>query len=258
MNQSNASQNQVAGDARNERLGFGIGRENSRRAPSRLPQNKIEEHDYIADMHRRAEVAKAREFQQRQQALQSRIENQRKDKLENARKTELPAGNEQQNEVEKEKGENLHNQLEKVHQLNKNANDLKKAVSPVGMFKLASRINILTDMPYMFAIGAGLFKDILDFGFLGSLPVVGTVLTICASIFIFMMMILAGTSKKHKSFKGSIKKGGMLIGGTIVEILFGINFLPVETLTAGLLYFTDLSERSKENVEFENDQEEIE
>lgn len=126
----------------------------------------------------------------------------------------------------------------------KSSSDLAKNVSnPFSGLSLLKQIDMFNDMPYFSALGAALIKDISDFIGIGSLPGIGTVITICCSIFIGMMMFLGGAGEKRKIAKGWIKKFLTLVGGTIVEILPGIDFLPVETMTAGLVYIWVLSDR---------------
>lgn len=269
MNQSNTAENKAVRDARNERLGFGIGRDNSRRVPSRLPQNKLEDHDYIADMHRRAEIAKAREFQQKQQALQSRIENQRKEKLENARSSKSHGFSEGVNALEeelsdryKERIEDFREKLHDAKRLGSQAKTLVKSATPWGFFSLLSEINILTDWTYFAALIAALFKDILDFIGVGSLPAIGTVVTFCASIFIMFMLILGNTMHKEHDrtiFQSYIlKRWGVLLVVTIIELFFGANFLPIETIGVLLIWSFALAERkSRKNVVIEEDDEDL-
>lgn len=86
---------------------------------------------------------------------------------------------------------------------------------------------------------AAVFKDLLDLTFIGALPGIGTVITFCASILIFFLALLRG------SFRGRMKykKGMVLIVGTAVEAFgFGLNFLPMETLTVLAMYSVDKAE----------------
>jgi hypothetical protein len=105
------------------------------------------------------------------------------------------------------------------------------------------QIDMLADMPYFFAIAAAVLKDISDFAFIGSLPGVGTAISICCSIFIGMMVYLGGSGEKRKVAKGWMKKVLALMGGTFAEILPGIDFIPVETIMAVAIYIMVLSER---------------
>ncbi|MFZ1719944.1 MAG: hypothetical protein WAU28_01160 [Candidatus Moraniibacteriota bacterium] len=106
-------------------------------------------------------------------------------------------------------------------------NEESGSVKPVGLLSYA---------PMLMAAG---FKDLLDLTGIGSLPGIGTVVTICASILIFFLALLRG------SFRGRMKyrKGIMLLVGTLVEAIgFGLNFLPIETLTVLAMYMIDKAE----------------
>ena len=123
------------------------------------------------------------------------------------------------------------------------AKDISAMKTPMGALSLTKQINLLADAPYVAAIGAALLKDILDEVMIGSLPGLGTVLTICCSIFIGMMMLLVSGTGKRKNASSAMKKIATLVGGTIVEIIPGINFIPIETATVIFIYFMVLSER---------------
>lgn len=86
--------------------------------------------------------------------------------------------------------------------------------------------------PFMVA----LLKDILDFTLIGSLPGLGSVVTFCFSILIFFLMMMAGSKSKYSLSK----KGVTLMIGTAAEgFLFGLNFLPIETITVLFIYKQD-------------------
>jgi hypothetical protein len=114
---------------------------------------------------------------------------------------------------------------------------------------LLKYIELGSDWPYAPAFFVAMLKDLLDFVGIGSLPAIGTVVTIICSIFIFFMMLLAGGSKKGRAAK-ALLKGPMgrflLLGaGTIVEMIFGIDFLPVETAVVVIAYWMLLGERKE-------------
>lgn len=97
--------------------------------------------------------------------------------------------------------------------------------------------NSFKEGPYIVAAGGAILKDLLDLGFIGSLPGVGTVITICISILIGFMLILAGGYRKKDAATQMIKKFLVLIVGTLTEFLFGLNFVPMETITVGVIYW---------------------
>lgn len=80
-----------------------------------------------------------------------------------------------------------------------------------------------------------LFKDLLDLIGLGSLPFIGTVVTLCFSFLIFMLLVLFDRSGGRGNKK--MAQGMVMMFGTLIEGLgFVLNFLPLETLTVIFLY----------------------
>lgn len=90
----------------------------------------------------------------------------------------------------------------------------------------------------MLYLGLGciaLLKDLLDLVGLGSLPGIGTIVTICFSFFIWMLMTLFDRSGGKSNNK--MVRGLVLVGFSLVEAIgFGLNFLPIETVTVIALY----------------------
>lgn len=107
--------------------------------------------------------------------------------------------------------------------------------------ELLSEINLLGDLPFVAAFGAAILKDILDSIF--NVVLIGALFSLLCSIFIFFMILLAGAGKKRKTAKGFVKKRSMLVFGGIVDAIPGIGFLPIETLTVGIIYALTLVER---------------
>lgn len=104
---------------------------------------------------------------------------------------------------------------------------------------------------YLFVGMAGsvaVLKDISDLVAVGSLPAIGTVLTLMATVFIAASMYLAGANGQRKN-KLFFQKALTYIGGTGTEFIFGIDFLPIETTMVAYLYYLLLKERmgSKED-----------
>lgn len=123
------------------------------------------------------------------------------------------------------------------------AMDAVKMTNPLGAFSLMKQISPLSDIPYFAAFGAAILKDLSDLVLIGSLPGLGTAITIMCSIFIFMMMALVGAGEKRKLVNGLLKRGGILLTGTIIEFIPGLSFIPIETVTIVIIYFQVLSER---------------
>ena len=93
---------------------------------------------------------------------------------------------------------------------------------------------------------AGL-KDLLDLSFVGSLPVIGTVITFCVSIAIaFILMFDSNYGLQRKVARRLTKRFLVLIAGTMIEgFLFGLNFFPFEMFTVFIIYWMALADRKK-------------
>lgn len=153
--------------------------------------------------------------------------------------------------LEKEKRESFLKKMEKVTLAKDEqaARDLsKKAIGKggiVGFISALSQIRPLSDGMYFAAFLAAILKDFLDFlQVTGVLYLLVIVLTLLASIFIAFMIFL-GSSSNGINLKGrkTIRKWLILLAGTTTEIIMGLNFLPIETLTVGAIYFLILLER---------------
>lgn len=134
--------------------------------------------------------------------------------------------------------------------LSKKLGDVKKLseiTSPIKALSLLSQIKP-HDIVYIIALLSAILKDILDFievTGIGYILVIAT--TLMTAILIAMMMILGGflDENKNRANQKITKKWLALGGGTLAEMLFGINFIPIETATVFLIYYFILSERKK-------------
>jgi hypothetical protein len=127
------------------------------------------------------------------------------------------------------------------------AKNLAKNATPLGFFSLLFKISITTDWMYGAALFFAILKDISDFAFIGSFPLFGSIITILTSIFIGLMMLLGSLINKQgkKQYK-AIRAYLILGGGTIAEaFLFGVNFIPIETLTVLAVWMMLLSARKQ-------------
>ena len=131
----------------------------------------------------------------------------------------------------------------------KNTRTLAKSATPWGAASLVKYLFRTHFFIYGAALSAALLKDILDFIGIGSLPAIGTVITICVSIFIFLMMLLAGASSKMKIATSIVRRYLILGVGTVIEFLFGLNFLPVMTLTVLVIWLMAAAETKQEEEE---------
>lgn len=82
-----------------------------------------------------------------------------------------------------------------------------------------------------------LLKDLLDFVGVGSLPAIGTVVTICFTFLIWMLLSLFDKSSQNTRSNMHLMRGLVVIGFGLVEAIgFGLNFLPIETTMVIVLY----------------------
>lgn len=82
---------------------------------------------------------------------------------------------------------------------------------------------------YAGALMVALLKDLFDLAFIGSLPGVGTVITICCSIGILLMLIIAEDVTARSKAMFLMSAVPILVLGTLTEsFAFGVNFFPVE------------------------------
>jgi hypothetical protein len=119
---------------------------------------------------------------------------------------------------------------------------------PWGIISLLGEFSPFSDWMYGLALMAAILKDLLDFvEVTGILYAAIIVITLCCSIFIAMMMLLGGFNNNTggRAQQKIIRSWLILLGGTTVEMLFGINFLPVETLTVMIIYALMLSARKQ-------------
>jgi hypothetical protein len=160
---------------------------------------------------------------------------------------EQPTSNSQPNS-EEDRQKNLNQAQRKSNLQNKTdqAKNLAKTATPMGALKLMSQVQV-TDVLFVIPVSAAVLKDVSDVVIIGSLPGLGTVVSICCSITIGLFTITlggGGAKKKAKGFiNGPTKIVLTLIGGTLVEMLPGVNFVPTETVTAVVVYMMVLSQR---------------
>ncbi|MFA6973951.1 MAG: hypothetical protein WC238_04430 [Parcubacteria group bacterium] len=123
-------------------------------------------------------------------------------------------------------------------------NHLNKARDVGQKLALFSYVNPFMDWLFGIAIILAILKDILDFVGVGSLPGIGTVITLIVSLSIAFVMLLTGSASKIKISKTG-RKFMVLIGGTIVEMIFGIDFAPIETTMAVYIFYSTLKSRQE-------------
>jgi hypothetical protein len=118
---------------------------------------------------------------------------------------------------------------------------IKEAHRATGLMK---QIDPFLDWLFGIALALAMLKDILDFVGLGSLPAIGTVITLCVSLAIGFIMLLTGSRGMAKMARGMAKRFGVLAGGTAAEMFFGINFIPIETIVVIIVFYMTLRDRA--------------
>ncbi len=172
-------------------------------------------------------------------------EQQKKEYLIKARRKE----EQQKNQTKARKTLKKYNTGKNKGQVKKMAEDVKdlaKNASPVGFISLLMQANLASDWMYGLALMAAVFKDLLDlFEVTGFWYATVILMTLLTSIFIALMMILGNAVNKSGGRKSQkmIKSWLILLFGTTVEMIFGIDFLPIETLTVLIIYALLLSHR---------------
>lgn len=126
-----------------------------------------------------------------------------------------------------------------------NAKKNREKIIPKDASSLLKQMDIFTDMPFVLALGAALLKDLIDL--VAAETIIFSVLfSILCSIFIAMMLLIAGASGKRKSSKQTVKKILSLLAGGIADSIPGIDFLPIESVTVVVIYVLTLMERKEE------------
>lgn len=120
------------------------------------------------------------------------------------------------------------------------ARAIAETATPTGAASLLKQIDFMGDMPFAAAMGAAILKDLFDLVTFETIILPILFSTLC-SIFIFMMLILVGSSGKRKSVNALLKKMGFLVAGGVADSVLSI--FPIETAIVALIYFLTLIER---------------
>lgn len=112
--------------------------------------------------------------------------------------------------------------------------------SPAKQSPKEPAIDFLADLPYIFAILVAATKDLSDFIGIGSVPVIGTLITLMALCVISLLLFLASPSDFFRNF-------GILFGGTTIDMIPFLNLLPALTAVVVYIYVKKIVERSLKN-----------
>lgn len=128
------------------------------------------------------------------------------------------------------------------------AKNMAEGANPAEAASIFKQMNVISDMPYVAAMGAAVLKDLLDF--VGAATVVLPILfSVLCSIFIFMMMLMVGAGGKRKGATAIAKRIALLVGGGMADSVPGLGLFPFETLTVLVIYYMTLVERKNAQKE---------
>lgn len=231
---------------------FNNGQEKSRRDNPGTPAEKRRDLHLVQNQNNDGQNYESVEIDGNQPKLNSENPKDNKARLLQARNKDKKEKNGSQ-DANKPKGAG------KVKQGVKDAYNVTKAVSDPFILRFLRP----GDWPYFLAWILAAIKDLVDFIGLGSLPAIGTVVTIGVSIAVYLLSKLVDTERAKYMTKG-FTRAIILISGTTVELLFGLNFIPWETVAVSMMYLLTLQERKdekknkKKNPESDEKQEEDE
>lgn len=142
----------------------------------------------------------------------------------------------------------------------RDAKNLLKNATPLGLFSLIFQMKPFSDWMYGIALLAAVSKDILD---IISATGIGYILvlitTLCVSILIAFMMLLGSFSSGYGRSQQKIIRSWLILGGgTTIELIFGVNFLPIETTTVVIIYALMLSARKQAKIQPKSENETLE
>ncbi len=105
------------------------------------------------------------------------------------------------------------------------------------------RTKFTGEKPSLFLYGGvgmiALLKDLLDLVGIGSLPAIGTIVTICFTFLIWILLSVFDRSSRGTRSNMQVTRGLVVIFFGMVEALgFGLNFLPIETAMVFVLYIS--------------------
>lgn len=106
-------------------------------------------------------------------------------------------------------------------------------------------------MLYLGVAIIALFKDLLDLVLIGSLPGIGTAVTVCFTFLIWILLTVfdhSGAKDNRQMVRGQIA----IFFGLVEAVGFGLNFLPIETVMVITLYAMAHREWKKAKKEAES------
>ncbi len=109
--------------------------------------------------------------------------------------------------------------------------------------------SILNSIGYIPAFAIAICKDLLDFVGIGSLPLIGWLVTAMASFLIFIALLSTDSSVGMKSSRRMVTRLLILFGTVIVEgLFFGLNLFPLETGAVALILLLDMNGKTLRKI----------
>ncbi len=94
-----------------------------------------------------------------------------------------------------------------------------------------------TDLILFFGFVLAIFKDMLDLAFVGSIPVLGTLVTAMVSSGIILILMVHGLGAGHRRVRRTLRRVGVIAAASLIEgFFFGLNFVPLETIAMAVTY----------------------
>ncbi len=112
-----------------------------------------------------------------------------------------------------------------------------------------TQASVLNYIGYIPAFAIAICKDLLDFVGVGSLPLIGWLVTAMASFLIFIALLSTDSSLGMKSSRRMVTRLFILFGTVIVEgLFFGLNLFPLETGAVALILLLDMNGKALRKV----------
>jgi hypothetical protein len=153
-------------------------------------------------------------------------------------------------EVRRNAPADLEKKINTVRDFSRMVKEIKeKAKKDKLTISLIKYVNPFLDWAFGVALSLAILKDISDFIGLGSLPVIGTLITFFVSTMIFFCTLITGSQAESEFVRRWMRKLITIGVGTLIEFVFGIDFLPIETLIVVAVYLLILHERYEDSQE---------
>ncbi|HCU70764.1 MAG TPA: hypothetical protein DIC35_03330 [Candidatus Moranbacteria bacterium] len=127
----------------------------------------------------------------------------------------------------------------------------KRASAAIKSVSLFAYIDPFIDWLFGIALILAMLKDLLDIintvliAVFGIGEILTIIFTFFISVFIFLIMVITGSTGKVKMARSIIKRTLLLIGTAITEMIPAVGMLPLETVLVVVAFVMTLAERKK-------------